>query len=456
MPDALPPAALSKADSERILADWITRNIGKVVRLEAEPRWRPAWTADAEKDGEIIPLYVKGPREVEAMVGVQLEGASLDVLHRHGIPAPAQYGYVPEIDAIVMQRLEGQSRLENIADIAVRDSVADQYVQAMVKFHALDPQLFIDAGFKAPSDPSQLRLAQFNKTEVGYLAAKHVPEPANEFLRLWVRRNEPKGEIRPSFITGDSFQMIYHEGRLQAVMDMEMACIGDPLLDLCCIRMRDLSEKTGTAAVITRRYEELSGKPLDMKALKFHFVAFSAVSSLMISNLLFNPPPQTDYFEYHVYYHGSLRIALEGLADFMDVKLDAMPEPVAVTSPQTLHLKMLALAVEQMDATTEMEIYKRSKAAAEVAYLQRQDWFGAAFDAEYLDEIGALLGARPATIAAGEAELEKFVQADNGKSDAALLRLFHRRELRLCLVADIPANKRLQRFLIEPVASLTE
>ena len=449
------PDSLAATDSARILTDWIERHIGKVVRLEAEPRWRPAWTADAEKDGKIVPLYVKGPREVEAMVPVKLEGASLDVLHRHGIPAPAQYGYIPEIDAIVMERLEGQSRLENIADIAVRDSVADQYVQAMVKFHALDPQLFIDAGFKAPADPSQLRLAQFNKTEAGYLAAKHVPEPANEFLRLWVRRNEPKGEIRPSFITGDSFQMIYHEGRLQAVMDMEMACIGDPLLDLCCIRMRDLSEKTGTAAVITRRYEELSGKPLDMKALKFHFVAFSAVSSLMISNLLFNPPPQTDYFEYHVYYHGSVRIALEGLADFMDIRLDALPEPAPVAGPQTLHLKMLALAVEQMDATTEMEIYKRSKAAAEVAYLQNVDRFGAAFDAAYLDEISTLLGTRPATVSEGEAALEAFVQADNGKSDAALLRLFHRQELRLCFLADIPANKRLQRFLLEPVASLT-
>ena len=450
MPDALPVA-----DSERLLTGWIERNIGKVVRLEAEPRWRPAWTADAEKDGKIVPLYIKGPREVEAMVGVRLEGASLDVLHRNGIPAPAQYGYIPEIDAIVMERLEGQSRLENIADIAVRDSVAGQYVQAMVKFHALDPQLFIDVGFTAPADPSQLRLAQFNKTEAGYLAGKHVAEPCNEFLRLWVRRNEPKGEIRPSFITGDSFQMIYHEGRLQAVMDMEMACIGDPLLDLCCIRMRDLSEKTGTAATITSRYQELSGKPLDMKALKFHFVAFSAVSSLMISNLLFNPPAQTDYFEYHVYYHGSLRIALEGLADFMDVTLDTLAEPEPATSPQTLHLKMLALAVEQMDAVTDMERYKRSKAAAEVAYLQRQDAYGTAYDTAYLDEIGSILGSRPATIAEGETRLEAFVQADNGRNDAALLRLFHRRELRLCFLADIPQNKRLQRFLREPIASLT-
>jgi hypothetical protein len=287
------------------------------------------------------------------------------------------------------------------------------------------------------------------------MAAKRVPEPCNEFLRLWVLRNVPKGDVRPSYITGDSFQMIYHQGKLQAVMDMEMSCIGDPLMDLCCIRMRDLSEKTGDAAKITRLYGELSGKPVDLKVLRFHLVSFSTVSSLLISNLLFAPTDDTDYFEYFVYYHGSLRIALEGLAEFIEVPLETLPEPEAVTGPQTLHLKMLALAVEQMDATTDMQRYKRSKAAAEVAYLQNCDQHGAAFDAAYLDEIGALLGSRPATVAEGEARLEEFVQADDGKNDAALFRLFHRQELRLCLLADIPQNKRLQRFLREPIASLT-
>jgi len=455
MPDSLAPKALSQAETERLLTAWIERNIGKVVRLDREPRWRAAWTADAEKDGKIIPLYVKGHREVEALVSVKLEGAALDVLNRNGIPAPFQYGYCEEIDAIVMQRLEGQSRLENIADIGERDRVVAQYVQAMVDFHALDYRLFEKAGFRPPDDPAKLRLAHFLQIEQNYLTHKRVPEPCNEFLRLWVLRNVPKGEIRPSYITGDSFQMIYHKGKLQAVMDMEMSCIGDPLMDLCCIRMRDLSEKTGSAAKITRLYGELSGKPVDLKVLRFHLVSFSTVSSLLISNLLFAPTDDTDYFEYFVYYHGSLRIALEGLAEFAEVTLETLPEPEAVSGPQTLHLKMLALAVEQMDATTDMERYKRSKAAAEVAYLQNVDRYGAAFDAAYLDEIGALLGTRPATVAEGEAALEKFVQADNGRNDAALLKLFHRQELRLCLLADIPANKRLQRFLLEPIASLT-
>ncbi len=76
------------AVAESLLTAWIERNIGRVVRIEAQPRWRPAWLVDAERDGEILPLYVKGAREVHAFVPVRLEGAALDVMHRNGVPAP--------------------------------------------------------------------------------------------------------------------------------------------------------------------------------------------------------------------------------------------------------------------------------------------------------------------------------------------------------------------------------
>jgi hypothetical protein len=440
--------------TESLLVGWIERNVGKVVRIEPQPRWRAAWVVDAERDGEIIPLYVKGSREVHALTPVKLEGTALDVFHRNGIKAPKQYGHCPEIDAIVMERLEGESRLENIQDVGVRDKVADEYVQAMVQFHSLDPQLFVDAGFQRPSDPTQLRLAQFLTIEKMYLGQKRVPEAANEFLRLWVHRNVPKGEIRPAFISGDSFQMMYNKGSLVAVMDLEMACIGDPLLDLCCIRMRDLSEKTGTASVLTRRYEQLSGKPIDYKALRFHLVAFSAVSSLLISDVMSKPADETDYFEYFVYYHGSLRIALEALAEFLDVTLPplAIPEPAAGT--ESIHLKMLSLAIDQIPAAGEMDKYLRSKAAAEAAYLSRVSQYGGAFDAAYLDAVEKLLGARPNDTIDAEARLEDFVHKAGPEHDEALLHLFHMRELQLCFMADIPQNKRLQRFLMEPIAKL--
>jgi hypothetical protein len=448
------PDSADAATMETVLAAWIEDRIGRVVRMERQARWRPCWVVDAERDGTIVPLFVKGSREVHAITPVKLEGAALDVLYRNNIPAPRQYGHCEEIDAIVMERLPGESRLEKIEDPAVRDKIVDEYVQAMVKYHALDPQLFVDAGFAIPTDPAHLRLAQYVPIEQMYLAKKRVPEAANEFLRLWLRRNVPTDDIRPSFIVGDSFQMMYHDGALKAVMDLEMATIGDPMLDLSCLRMRDLSEKTGDAAAITRRYAELSGKPIDYKVLRFHLVVFSAVSSMLVSDVMSKPADDTDYLEYYIYYRGCLRLALEAQAEFLGLTLEPFTVPAPAPTAQSIHWRMLGRAIEQVPAEGDLNLYLRGKAMAEAAHLARVDRYGARFDLAYLDDVERLLGARPKDVLDAEAKLEAFVHAAGPESDETLMRLFHRRELQLAFLADIPQNKRLQRFLMEPIAKL--
>jgi aminoglycoside phosphotransferase (APT) family kinase protein len=449
--------ASSESQEDKLIA-WIERHIGKVLRIEPQARWRAAWIVDVERDGEVAPLYVKGARETHAMTPLRLEGAALGILHANGIKAPFQYGYCEEADAIVMERLDGQSRLEGVADIAARDRIVDQYVAAMVAFHALDPALFIAAGFAMSDDPADLRLTQFKRVETMYLSRKNesapTPEPCTAFLRRWIHRNVPPGAIKPAFITGDAFQMLYRDDGLVAVMDLEMACIGDPLFDLACIRMRDLSEKTGTAATITRRYAELSGTTVDLTALRFHLVAFAAASALLISDVMVNPTPQTDYFEYFVYYHGSLRIALEAMAEAMAVTLDPFLEPEPTTNADSVHLRMLAHAIERIPASGDMERYQRGKAEAETAYLARRARFGGALDRADRADLLAILSDAPADADEAEAALEAFVQSAGPEWDERLLRLLHRRAMRQCFLADIPQNLRLKRFLRESIAPL--
>jgi hypothetical protein len=446
---------VSIAAREALLQQWIEQHLGPVTRIERQPRWRPAWAVDVQRDGAVLPLYVKGAREdVHAVVPVKLEGAALAILHEQGVPAPRQYGYCEAADAIVMERLPGESRLENIADVAVRDRVVDQYVQAMVRFHALDPALFVAAGYPQPRQASDLRLAQFNRAEMLYLEKKRVPEPGNEFLRLWVRRNVPVEDIRPSFITGDAFQMLFHQGRLMGVMDLEMAFIGDPLFDLCTIGMRDLGEKTGDVAAITRRYEQLSRRPVDRRLLRFHLVSFSIASSLLISDVLFNPAPDTDYFEYHVYYHGSLRIALEALAEYLGVELEEFVPPAPVATADAIHLDMLAALTRQLAAAAPSETYARDKALAEIAFMQRRATFGQTLDAAYLDDVARHTGARPANVRLADAQVETLVHALGPDGDVPLLQLLYRQVQRECFLADLPQNGRLRRFLRERIAPL--
>jgi hypothetical protein len=64
-----------------------------------------------------------------------------------------------------------------------------------------------------------------------------------------------------------------------------------------------------------------------------------------------------------------------------------------------------------------------------------------------LDDLHALLGRRPRDWFEGEAELERFVLADSeGRHDEALVRLFHRRNLRAQMLNG-PAGSAMARHL---------
>ena len=42
---------------------WLQGNLGgRVVRIGRQPRWRPVWFADVERDGETLELCVRGDR----------------------------------------------------------------------------------------------------------------------------------------------------------------------------------------------------------------------------------------------------------------------------------------------------------------------------------------------------------------------------------------------------------
>jgi hypothetical protein len=60
-------------------------------------------------------------------------------------------------------------------------------------------------------------------------------------------------------------------------------------------------------------------------------------------------------------------------------------------------------------------------------HLERLDEAGPAVSAADLDDMHRLLGLRAASWAEAEAELEAFVIADEGRHDAELIEVFHRR-----------------------------
>jgi hypothetical protein len=127
-----------------------------------------------------------------------------------------------------------------------------------------------------------------------------------------------------------------------------------------------------------------------------------------------------------------------------------LPEPVS-TRDTVVH-DALAAVIRTLGADDDVERFRRDSTAVLAEYLGRVERYGPAIEAAYLDEVAAIIGARPTDWAAADAELEAFVLGAGPEHDAALLQLFIRVSLRRLLLMEPTLNTPISR--IEPLAQL--
>lgn len=438
---------------------WIEAELGgKVVHAERQPRWRPAWFIDLERDTGRLPLYFRGDRgEAEAGVySLERELRVLKFLEAHEIPVPHVYGFCPAPRGIVMERCPGRADLATAESDAVREAVLDDYVAILARMHRIDAAALAPLGFAPPADARELALSDFPVWERTYRKRKLRPEPVLEFLVQWVRRNVPENRRRASLICSDSGQFLYEGERVTAVIDLELATLGDPLADLAGMVSRDLSEPLGDLSRAFRRYEELSGEPLDRDAIDFHTVRFCAITPLAVAHLVAAPPPGLDLAQYLGWYSVWLRAPLEVIAKRLGVALDPVENPgPSLTRHSTAHDALRELLTPSAspsdpERADSYSSYERDVAARVAEYLRRAERFGPALEARDLDEAAALLGSRPPTWGDADAALEQAVLASGPERDAEWVRLFHRRLQRLEILL-APVMRELEGAAIQHI-----
>ncbi len=80
---------------------WLETELGgRVVSLRRQPRWRPVWFADLEREGERLELCIRGER-IDADIGFSLdhEMRFQRLLGEHGIPVAHVYGWIDDTRA---------------------------------------------------------------------------------------------------------------------------------------------------------------------------------------------------------------------------------------------------------------------------------------------------------------------------------------------------------------------
>jgi len=445
---------MSEPAEQRIQA-WAEQTLGgRVVRLDRQARWRPNWLLDVEVGGRTLPLMVRGERVDSPLVfPLRHEMVFQELLHRAAIPVPEVYGWIDELPAYVSDRVPGRPDFADTDD-ATRDRVMAEYMRTLAAVHALDVEPFADAGITRAATPAQSDTIGLQAFEAVYRRTKRRPDPFLEFALGWLHRNPLAPHEREGPIVWDSGQFHHQDGRITAVLDLEIGHIGDPLMDLAAFRMRDTVLHFGDFETLYAIYADAAGIELgaaEMAAIQHHHLAFTLTNQLAFHGALADPPAGSAYMTNLQWCTETNLHSVEAFAELLGYELDdgvEVPEPTPSTA--AVGHRHLVDSLGTMTVDDPFVRYEVRNAFRLARHLQRKDEIGAALDAADLDDLRVLLGHRPTTPADGDEALENFVLADGGQHDEELVRLFYRRFLRANAVLGPAGSAMARHHKVQP------
>jgi aminoglycoside phosphotransferase (APT) family kinase protein len=408
---------------------------GTVVRIDKQLRWRPTWFADVERDGEVLPVVLRGDRSDSEAFPLWHDHTFHRLLEERDFPVPHIYRYVQTpgmIDMFVTERVPGVPHFDNTTD-EDRDRVVDEYVQQLARLHQCDPQPFIDAGLVHPEPGENTAMISHRHMERRYRERKAHVDPFAEFGLGWHRRHLPDGKGRMAPCIWDTGQFHHDKGHLVAILDLEFGHVSDPMGDLTIWRMRDTLIPFGDMGRIYARYEQLTGAPVDLEAVKRHHFAACMGNQLQFGAAVANPRPDTDLMNYLQWNSETNLMATDFLGEYLGIELPAPQVPESRLQRHDVAFGQLVGALGSIEVDDPELRHELRLAFRTARHLQRRSEIGDTLDRADVDDVHRLLGGRrPEDWLDAERQLEAFVIADAsiGRYDEELTILFHQRHLR--------------------------
>lgn len=283
----------------RRLAPAVARALGAARASLGRPRTmtggatREAWSLDATlewADGrrEVRPLAMLVFRRGAAARAFSAaeEFRLLEVAADAGVPVPAPVLAGEEElgrPFYVMERVAGETigrrLVHDAAFSAVRPRLGGQLASALATIHRMpvgDPRL---AFLPRAAAGGPVAAGEVQRLEQLYRLVAVDPHPVFELAFRWLRARAPAGS-RLGLVHGDfriGNVIVDPERGLRAVLDWELAHVGDPLEDLgwICVRSWRFGEDRLACGGVAEReafvsaYERESGTPVDRGALRF-------------------------------------------------------------------------------------------------------------------------------------------------------------------------------------------
>ncbi len=432
---------------------------GRVSAADRRPGGarKEAWFVDLETpNGAGVSVFLRYDRSDPARTKdpwtLHREATVYLALQDGPVPVPRVLGVHPLHQAMLCERVSGENWFSRIADPAEQEATAKDFMVTLAALHSLDAAALALPGFPSIHSVADAVRAELDEWDGVLDARGGTPDPALTFALGWLRRNVPSYDGAPVLVQGDTGpgNFMYAGGHVTAVVDWELAHLGDPMDDIAWLTLRATQEPFTDLPARLREYETLSGNAID--TTRVHYYRVMAETKLQVMS---HRAPRTDNaggdapdgsgedrggdggggdvgngFIYGLLHR---RLWLEALAAATGLELDPVAEPDR-REPREHDWMYEAVLGQLRDVivprTADPLAQAREKGMARlIKYLARVDAYGASCDELELDDLERLLARRPGSISSGRAAAAEAVSTGRAR-DEDYLRLLWRRVAR--------------------------
>lgn len=236
--------------------------------------------------------------ELAPQLTMKAEAAVLGLASSNGVKVPEIVAVLPmgeSLQGFIMEWLDGESLGHKIVYdegfAGARKSLASQCGESLAKIHSLDCEHLKEASSLTVVMPSELVDSTFQ-----LYADLKLSIPIIDYVWIWLRDNLPS-DSKTTLVHGDfrNGNLLVDDNGLVAVLDWELAHIGDPIRDLgwLCVNSWRFGKSEcpvggfGQIEDLLAAYERHSGQVVDSQDLHFWQVFGSfwwAITTLLMAN----------------------------------------------------------------------------------------------------------------------------------------------------------------------------
>lgn len=426
-------------DPQEILK-WADRELpGSMVHVERQVRdtsGRPAWYLTRDEGGTEKRYYVRGDRSqfgFSKHYNLKRECDLMQVLYREGIRVPRVIAYSPDLRTAIHEFVPGEGDFNKATDPAQREALKQDFMQQVVAWQSIDLRLFEEIGFAVPRTAEDFLLNDLTIWEAQHIVKE--PVPMLTFVSRWLRRNVPPAPERPVLVQADTGpgQFLFEGSRVTAVVDWELAFIGDPMRELSALRLRDYFFPTGDLKGWFDLYGELSGQEIDLDRIRYYSVENTAITPFGCAAVTEDLDPGDEHVEWLTQYATVYAATAQTLMEATHVTAEPpdLPDYEPDLKSHIFHILEDNLRLEQQPHV--QDPYRRHRLTQTLrllAHARNIALLGPQVEEMELDDLASILGTRPPTQVEGMRALDGFVRSSGPEHDDALIRYFFRHSRR--------------------------